>query len=136
MALRDWAASITEGTLAVAEQIDRGDAGGSYVSAVEAMRELVDHPGLTPSARVIEELDTATGQVENKETNVMDRVQSQVDSARAAQPPAIVQPDAMEPGAVQPSPFESQATPFEDAPDAGRASIASLIEEANGQKAS
>ena len=57
--LTDWARKITAGTLAVAELIDCGETGGSYVSAVKAMQELVENPDATPSARVIEELTTA-----------------------------------------------------------------------------
>lgn len=99
----------------------------------EAIRAKQEAEIVLPFVRAaLEELDTATGQAESADSGVMDRVQSQVNSARAAQGPAIVQPEPAADNA-----FEDQVAPFEDAiGDTGRASIASLIEEANGQKAS
>ncbi len=53
--LRDWAAEILTGVSAVAEFID--SSGGSYVDAVKVMRQLVDDPAATPSARVLSDLE-------------------------------------------------------------------------------
>ncbi len=55
----DWASEIIESVHAVAEVIDRAEKSDSYVAAVGAMRELVENPDATPSARMLDELRTA-----------------------------------------------------------------------------
>lgn len=57
--LGDWASEIVDSVHAVAEVIDRAEKSDSYVAAVSAMRELVDDPDATPSARMLDELRTA-----------------------------------------------------------------------------
>lgn len=59
VALRDWAREIVVRVAEVAGIIDAGERGESYVAAVEAMRELVDEPERTPSARLLTELRTS-----------------------------------------------------------------------------
>ncbi len=59
ISLRDWASEIIESVHAVAEVIDRAEKSDSYVAAVGAMRELVDNPDATPSARMLDELRSA-----------------------------------------------------------------------------
>lgn len=55
ISVRDWAAEILAGVAAVAEVIEAG--GGCYVDAVHLMRELVDDPAATPSARMLSDLE-------------------------------------------------------------------------------
>ncbi len=57
--LRSWATEIVSNVLAVAEAIDRNEAGESYTDAVRMMQGLVDNPDETPSARVLADI-TAT----------------------------------------------------------------------------
>ncbi len=57
--LSDWASEIMEAVHAVAEVIDRAERSDSHVAAVGAMRELVENPEATPSARMLDELRTA-----------------------------------------------------------------------------
>ncbi|MDJ0911543.1 MAG: glutamate--cysteine ligase [Woeseiaceae bacterium] len=59
ISLNDWASEIIESVHAVAEVIDRAEKSDSYVAAVRAMRELVDEPDATPSARMLDELRSA-----------------------------------------------------------------------------
>lgn len=59
VSIRDWAAEIMEGVLAVAEQLDRHDNNDSYTSAVRLMQQIVDTPDATPSARIIAELEVS-----------------------------------------------------------------------------
>ncbi len=94
----------------------------------EAIRSKQEAEIVLPFVRAaLEELDSAMAQAETVEPRVIDRVQSQVDSARAAQGPTIVESSSL----------QEPVAPSEDAPaETGRASIASLIEEAKGQKAS
>lgn len=54
--LSEWARRILDSVTGIAEIIDRDEGGDSYRSAVTAMRELVDEPDATPSARILEEL--------------------------------------------------------------------------------
>lgn len=56
--LRTWAREILDGVAAVAAVIDGQESGQSYGEALGAMRELVDNPDATPSARMLEELRT------------------------------------------------------------------------------
>ena len=56
--LRDWSREILENVAAVAEVIDGQESGSSYSEALSAMRELVENPDSTPSARILEELRT------------------------------------------------------------------------------
>ena len=51
VAVRDWAREIFADVSAIAEVIDRGEGGDSYVQAVSAQLE--------PSARILDELRTA-----------------------------------------------------------------------------
>ncbi len=53
--LQDWAAEILNNVAAVAEVIEAE--GGSYVDSVRVMRQLVDDPASTPSARVLSDLE-------------------------------------------------------------------------------
>ena len=57
--MSDWASEIMEAVHAVAEVIDRAERSDSHVAAVGAMRELVENPEATPSARMLDELRTA-----------------------------------------------------------------------------
>lgn len=59
ISLSDWATEIVDCVQAVAEVIDRAEKSDSYASAVRAMRELVEQPDATPSARILDELRTA-----------------------------------------------------------------------------
>ncbi len=52
--LQDWAAEILDKVAAVAEVIDSD--GGSYVDSVKQMRQLIEEPAATPSARVLSDL--------------------------------------------------------------------------------
>jgi glutamate--cysteine ligase len=56
IALRAWAEEILEQVQAVAEIIDHGEASNSYAESVRLMRQAVDDPALTPSARTLAEL--------------------------------------------------------------------------------
>jgi len=58
IALRDWARDIVMDVRAIAEIIDRGEGGDDYVQAVDAQIRLVDEPDATPSARVLEEMQS------------------------------------------------------------------------------
>jgi glutamate--cysteine ligase len=57
--LAEWAVGLLDGVAKVAELIDEGDAGNSYVAAVQAARDMVDDPDKTPSARILQELREA-----------------------------------------------------------------------------
>ncbi len=59
VAVHDWAREIFADVSAIAEVIDRGEGGDSYVQAVSAQLELVENPEATPSARILDELRTA-----------------------------------------------------------------------------
>lgn len=62
VSIAEWAKEIIDGVLAVAAELDKHDENNSYSEAVRLMQELVDEPGLTPSARIIAELrDSNTG---------------------------------------------------------------------------
>lgn len=54
--LQEWAEEILEKVLAVAEIID-GDEEDSYTATVQQLSQLVEDPGKTPSARILNELD-------------------------------------------------------------------------------
>jgi len=56
VALRDWAREILDKVLAVAGILDEDDDAG-YATAVRHMQQLVDDAALTPSARVLAELE-------------------------------------------------------------------------------
>ena len=56
VALRDWAAEIMQGVADVAAVIDEHDDNDSYAQAVAALKEYVDNPEATPSARIVDEL--------------------------------------------------------------------------------
>ncbi len=58
--VREWASEILEKVLAVAEVIDAHEGDQSYSDAVRSLRPRVDHPEMTISARIINELE-ATG---------------------------------------------------------------------------
>jgi len=57
VSLSAWAGEVVEDMDAIAEHIDRGDSRNCYAEAVNAMRELVHDPALTPSARIIDDLE-------------------------------------------------------------------------------
>ena len=59
IAIKAWAHEILDKVLAVAEVVDCRDDEHSYADAVHFMRKLVDTPELTPSARVLAELESA-----------------------------------------------------------------------------
>ena len=59
VSLRSWAEEIVEKVLAIAEQIDQGDGGDSYVQATRLMQSVVEEPDATPSARILSELTDA-----------------------------------------------------------------------------
>jgi len=54
-----WADEILRKVASIAELIDVADSGESYAQAVHLMRELIDEPAATPSARLLEELKGA-----------------------------------------------------------------------------
>jgi glutamate--cysteine ligase len=54
--LKKWAHEILRDVKSIAEIIDRGDGGDTYVQAVNAQIELVENPDATPSARILEEM--------------------------------------------------------------------------------
>ncbi|MEO1202125.1 MAG: glutamate--cysteine ligase [Pseudomonadota bacterium] len=56
VSLADWAREIIDDVGAVAETFELGGDKSCYREAVEAMRELIDDPELTPSARIISDL--------------------------------------------------------------------------------
>lgn len=56
VAVRDWALEILDKVAAVAELIDCGEHGDSYLQAVRLMRRFVGEPALTPSARMLDDL--------------------------------------------------------------------------------
>lgn len=56
--LSDWAREILDEVAAVASVIDAQETGQSYSEALASMRELVDNPDATPSARMLDELRT------------------------------------------------------------------------------
>ena len=56
--LREWAGEILDKVLAVAEAIDRSD--DNYSAAIRQYRTYVDDPEATPSARIIQELETTS----------------------------------------------------------------------------
>jgi glutamate--cysteine ligase len=57
VALPLWATEILDKVLGVAEAIDQGGQGNSYADSVTLMRQLVDDPAATPSARVLADLE-------------------------------------------------------------------------------
>lgn len=59
VSIKEWANEIIEGVLAVAAEIDRHDGNASYSDAVQMMQKLVDDPDMTPSARILAELEKA-----------------------------------------------------------------------------
>jgi glutamate--cysteine ligase len=54
--LKVWAGDILKKVIAVAELIDRGSERDDYVQAVNAQIALVEDPELTPSARILQDL--------------------------------------------------------------------------------
>ncbi len=58
ISLRDWAAEIMPGIAAIAELMDSGAEQPLYAQAVAVQLAMVEEPGLTPSARLLEELRT------------------------------------------------------------------------------
>ena len=59
ISVKDWANEIIDGVLAVAEVLDKHEDNDSYAEAVRLMRTLIEQPEMTPSARIIAELETA-----------------------------------------------------------------------------
>ncbi len=58
ISVKEWAHEIIDGVLAVAAEIDRHDDNDAYSDAVRLMQKLVDQPELTPSARIIAEMES------------------------------------------------------------------------------
>lgn len=58
VSLHDWGSEIMRDVRVVAELIDRGDGGSDYRNAVEVQAGLLADSELTPSARVLKELET------------------------------------------------------------------------------
>jgi glutamate--cysteine ligase len=56
IALRDWAHEIVDGMRGVCELLDNGDPASPYVQALEYQAAKLDHPEVTPSARLLQEL--------------------------------------------------------------------------------
>jgi glutamate--cysteine ligase len=59
VSLASWANEILDKVAAVAELIDRADGDGCYTHAVQLQRGLVSEPMATPSARLLDELQSA-----------------------------------------------------------------------------
>jgi glutamate--cysteine ligase len=59
VSVSEWAHEIIDGVMAVAIELDRHDDNDSYADAARLMRDLVDEPDATPSARVIAEIKSA-----------------------------------------------------------------------------
>lgn len=57
--LASWAREILDNVAGIAGLIDQAEGGESYSPAVHMMRELVDEPDATPSARLLDELRDA-----------------------------------------------------------------------------
>ena len=57
--LQSWAEEIVGKVLAIAERLDNGDGGDSYVQATRLMQSIVEEPDATPSARILAELRDA-----------------------------------------------------------------------------
>ena len=57
--LADWGAEIVRDVRSVAEVIDRGNGNQDYRDAVDVQAELIGNPDLTPSARLLNELQTS-----------------------------------------------------------------------------
>ena len=57
--LSAWAGEITDKVLAIAELIDRGEGGDSYVQATRLMQSIIKEPEATPSARILTGLQEA-----------------------------------------------------------------------------
>jgi glutamate--cysteine ligase len=55
--LREWADEIIGKVYEVALLIDQGSDGSDYTEAVDAQRALIENPDLTPSARVLQDLN-------------------------------------------------------------------------------
>lgn len=57
--LATWAGEILHKVAAIAELIDSAEGGESYAQAVGMLRELVDEPAATPSAKLLQQLSSA-----------------------------------------------------------------------------
>lgn len=57
--LRDWAMAIVDDVEAIAALIDAAEGSRDYAAAVQEMRERIEHPETTPSARLLDELRSA-----------------------------------------------------------------------------
>lgn len=55
--LRDWALEVLDAMSGICELLDAQDSGDEYRSALEAQRAAVKDPGLTPSARMLAEME-------------------------------------------------------------------------------
>ena len=58
--LCDWALAIVDDVASLAELIDAGEGGSDYAAAVGVMRKRVEDPSQTPSAMLLDELQTGT----------------------------------------------------------------------------
>jgi glutamate--cysteine ligase len=59
LTLANWAHEILDKVSGIAGLIDQSEGGESYRQAIQLMRDLIDEPGLTPSARLLDELRDA-----------------------------------------------------------------------------
>ncbi len=59
VSVREWGREIIDGVLSVSAQIDGHDENESYAEAARLMQTFIDDPNLTPSARIIAELEEA-----------------------------------------------------------------------------
>ncbi len=57
ISVKQWATEIVGNVLAVADELDKHDGNQSYVDAVTEMQRLVEDSELTPSARILRELE-------------------------------------------------------------------------------
>jgi glutamate--cysteine ligase len=58
VSLANWAGEIVDEMVGVAELIDQGDGSDCYLESVHAMQKLVADSSLTPSARILSDLET------------------------------------------------------------------------------
>jgi len=59
LTVANWAHEIVDKVSGIAGLIDQSEGGNSYREAIHLMRDLIDEPALTPSARLLDELRDA-----------------------------------------------------------------------------
>jgi len=57
LALPVWATSLLDELAPIAELLDSAHSGGAYSEALQAQRDKIEDPGLTPSARILREME-------------------------------------------------------------------------------